>query len=84
MGATRRSLQVQHTILKKSSKHQIYQSERKFSQKKLCFQPKKCKGAKNSYGGYPTEFAGTTQIPKIIIETQNQDKILSKKVCLVP
>jgi hypothetical protein len=39
MGATRRNLQAQPKILKKSSKHQIYQSERKFSQKKLCFVP---------------------------------------------
>jgi uncharacterized Zn finger protein (UPF0148 family) len=33
MGATRRNLQTQPKILKKSAKHQIYQSERKFSQK---------------------------------------------------
>jgi hypothetical protein len=33
MGATRRNLQTQSKILKKSSKHQINQSERKFSQK---------------------------------------------------
>jgi hypothetical protein len=26
--------------------------------------PQKCKGAKYSYGGYPTEFAGSTQNPK--------------------
>jgi hypothetical protein len=32
MGAPRQSLQAQLKILKKSSKHQIYQSERKFSQ----------------------------------------------------
>jgi hypothetical protein len=31
-----------------------------------------CKGAKNSYGGYPTEFAGSTQNPKKIIGTPNQ------------
>jgi hypothetical protein len=29
-------------------------------------------GAKNSYGGYPTEFAGSTQNPKKNIGTQNQ------------
>jgi hypothetical protein len=32
MGATQRILEAQPKILKKSSKHQIYQSERKFSQ----------------------------------------------------
>jgi hypothetical protein len=32
MGATRRNLQVQPKILKKSSKHQIYQSERNSTQ----------------------------------------------------
>jgi hypothetical protein len=35
MGATRRSLQAQLKILKKLSEHQIYQSERKFSQKTM-------------------------------------------------
>jgi hypothetical protein len=34
MGATRRSLQAQSKILKKISEHQIYQSGRKFFQKK--------------------------------------------------
>jgi uncharacterized Zn finger protein (UPF0148 family) len=34
MGATRRNLQAQPKILKKSSEHQIYQSKRNFSQKK--------------------------------------------------
>jgi hypothetical protein len=34
MGATRRSLQAQPKILKKLSKHQIYQSGRKFLEKK--------------------------------------------------
>jgi hypothetical protein len=33
--------------------------------------PLKWKGAKNSYGGYPTEFAGSTQNPKKITETLN-------------
>jgi hypothetical protein len=37
LGATRRNLQAQPKILKKSSKHQIYQSERKFCQKKHMF-----------------------------------------------
>jgi hypothetical protein len=33
MGSIRQSLQAQPKNIKKSSKHQIYQSERKFSQK---------------------------------------------------
>jgi hypothetical protein len=39
MGATRRNLQAQPKILKKSLKHQTYQTEREFSQKQLCFEP---------------------------------------------
>jgi hypothetical protein len=39
MLATRQSLQAQPKILKKLSEHQIYQSEQKFSQKKLCLVP---------------------------------------------
>jgi hypothetical protein len=38
-------------------------------------------------GAYPTEFAGSTQNPKKIIGTPNQQiktKILPKKNCLVP
>jgi hypothetical protein len=61
MGSIRQSLQAQPKNIKKLSKHQIYQSNRKISQKTLYFIPSKCKGAKNSYGGYPTEFAGSTQ-----------------------
>jgi hypothetical protein len=34
MGATRRNLQAQPKILKKLPEHQIYQSNRKFFQKK--------------------------------------------------
>jgi hypothetical protein len=34
MRATRRNLQAQPKILKKESEHQIYQSKRKFTQKK--------------------------------------------------
>jgi hypothetical protein len=35
MGATRQNVQAQPKILKKSSKHQINQSERKISQKTM-------------------------------------------------
>jgi hypothetical protein len=37
--------------------------------------------AKNSYEGHPTEFAGSTQIPKKIIGTSNLTKI-SQKNCV--
>jgi hypothetical protein len=47
--------------LKKISEHQINQSNRKFSQKKVCLVSQMCTGAKNSYGGYPTELAQGTQ-----------------------
>jgi hypothetical protein len=48
--------------------------------KKVCLVPYKCKGAKNSYGGHPTKFAGLPKILKKITGTPN----LPKKVCLVP
>jgi hypothetical protein len=66
MGATQQSLQARLKILKISSKQQIYQSEQKFSQKKYVhyLQSVKEKRTKNSDGGYPTEFAGSTQNPK--------------------
>jgi hypothetical protein len=71
MRATRRNLQAQPKNLKKSSKHQIFQLKQRFSQKRLCLIPYKCKGAKNSNGGYPTEFAGSTQNPEKVIGTPN-------------
>jgi hypothetical protein len=46
-----------------------------------------CTGAKNSDGGYPTEFAGSTQNPEKNIGTSNhpiKTKIFPKNVCLVP
>jgi hypothetical protein len=36
--------------------------------KNVCLVPQKCKGVKNSYGGYPTEFAGSTQNLKKLSE----------------
>jgi hypothetical protein len=68
---TWQNLQARPKILKKILKHHINQSERTFSQKKIYLVLQKCKGAKNSNGGYPTEFAGSTQNPKKIIETPN-------------
>jgi hypothetical protein len=48
----------------------------------------KCKRAKNSYEGYPTEFAGSTQNHKKKYrntKSTNQDEHFpKKKVCLVP
>jgi hypothetical protein len=61
MEATRRNLRARPKILKKISEHQINQSKRKFSQKKVCLVPEMCTGAKNSYEGYPTELAPGTQ-----------------------
>jgi hypothetical protein len=51
MRVTQRNLQAQPKMLKKNSEHQINQSEQKFTLKIR---------AKNSYGDYPTEFAGST------------------------
>jgi hypothetical protein len=47
----------------------------------------KCKGAENLYGGYQTEFAGSTQNPDKIYGTSNQPirtKIYPKKAYSVP
>jgi hypothetical protein len=65
MGSIRQSLQAQPKNIKKLSKHQINQSNKKKTQIKECIVLQ----GKNSYGGYPTEFAGSTQNPKIIIRT---------------
>jgi hypothetical protein len=46
------------------------------------FSTSKVKKGKNSYGGYATEFAGSTQNPKKIIETPNlpiRTKMIPKK-----
>jgi hypothetical protein len=55
--------------------------------KKSMFSTLKALGTKNLYGGYLTEFAGSTQNHKKNIGTSNQPiktKIFPKKVCLVP
>jgi hypothetical protein len=57
MGSIQQSLQAQPKILKKLSEHQI---RTKIFPKKVCLVTLKRKGAKNFYGGYPTEFAGWT------------------------
>jgi hypothetical protein len=59
----------------------------KISQKKIYLVTQKCKRAKNSYGDYPTEFAGSTHNPKKIIRIPNlpiKTKNFPKKICLVP
>jgi hypothetical protein len=50
MRATQRNLQAQPKILKKSSQHQIYQSERKFSQKNYVSYPTSVKEPKIRIG----------------------------------
>jgi hypothetical protein len=71
MGSIRQSLQAQPKYIKNiETPNQVY----------IVLQ--KCKGAKHSYGGYPTEFAGPTQNPKKIIRTPNlpiRTKIFPKK-----
>jgi hypothetical protein len=82
MRSTRRNLQARPKILKKISEHQINQSERNFSQNKVCLVPEKCKGAKNSYGSHPTEFAGSTKNLKKNsrnIKSTNQNENFPKK-----
>jgi hypothetical protein len=73
MGATRRILQAQPKILKKTSEHQIYQSKGKFSLKsekkpKTRAQPKILK-----------KMIGTPNVPNVI-----KKKVFPKEVCLVP
>jgi hypothetical protein len=55
---TGRSFYLQHC--KKFSDGSTPNHEQFFKTQKICF---KLKGAKNSYGGYPMEFAGSTQNP---------------------
>jgi hypothetical protein len=63
-----RNSQDRPKILKKSIETKLNKSELKFSQKKVCLVPSKRKGAKNLFGSYPTEFVGSTQNPKKMIE----------------
>jgi hypothetical protein len=61
MRATRRSLQAQPKILSNTKSIPI---RTKIFHKKECLVTHNRKGAKNSFGSYPTEFAGSTQNPK--------------------
>jgi hypothetical protein len=87
MGVARRNLQAQSKILKKMIGTPNLPIRTKKFPKKVCFVPYKCKRAKNSYGGYWTEFAGSTQNPKKIIVPPNipiNTKIFLKKQFFVP
>jgi hypothetical protein len=57
MAATRWNLQAQPKMLKKIGGTK---STKNFSTK-VCLVPWKSKGAKNSYGGYPTGFTGSNE-----------------------
>jgi hypothetical protein len=82
MRATLRNLQAQPKILKKSSKHQIYQSERNFSQKYFVSYLKSVKEPKIRIGA--TERNLQAQ-PKMLkkncrnIKSTNQNKKFPKK-----
>jgi hypothetical protein len=67
----RQNLQAQPKTLNKLSEHQINQSERKSSQKQDVYYLKK-EEEPNILMTHPTEFAGSTQNPKKVIETSNK------------
>jgi hypothetical protein len=86
MEATQRNLRARPKILKKYRNIKSTIQNENFPKNSM-FSTLKCKGAKNSYECYPTEFAGLTQNLKKNIGTQNQPirpKNFPKKVCLVP
>jgi hypothetical protein len=62
--------------------YQINQSNRKKIYKTM-FSISKIKRSKNSYGGFATEFAGSTLNYNKMAGTPNQPT-KSKKVCVVP
>jgi hypothetical protein len=64
VGATRRNLQAQLKMLKKIVGTSNQTIRTKIFSKKVYLVPLKDRGAKNSYGGYATEFSGLTQNPK--------------------
>jgi hypothetical protein len=57
MRTTRRNLQARPKILKKIIETSNQPIRTKIFAKNIYLVPQKCKGAKNSYGGYPAEFA---------------------------
>jgi hypothetical protein len=85
MGATRWNLQAYPKMLKKIVGTSNQPIRTKKFPTKVCLVRLKCKGAKNWYGGYPTEFAGSTQNPKKNNGTPNlptKTKISPKKSML--
>jgi hypothetical protein len=69
MRATQRNLQAQPKILKKSSQHQIYQSERKFSQKNYVSYPKSVKEPKIRIGATRWDLQAQPKMLKKIVGT---------------
>jgi hypothetical protein len=71
MGFIRQCLQAQPKKIKNVIETPKQPIEIKKSQIKVCC-TSKVKKRKNSYGGYPTEYAGSTQNPKKIISTPSK------------
>jgi hypothetical protein len=87
MGATRRTLQAQTKILKKSSKHQINQSVRKFSKKNYVSYLKSVKEQNIRIGATRRNLQAQPKMLKKIVGTANQrtrTKIFLRKLCFVP
>jgi hypothetical protein len=87
MGATRRNLQAQLKILKKSSKHQIKQSDRKFFQKNYVSYLKSVKEPKIRIGATRRNLqAQPKMLKKMSVHqiNQSEQKCSQKKLCLVP
>jgi hypothetical protein len=80
-GATRRSLQAQSKILKKLSEHQIYQSGRKFFQKKYAKYLKKEKEPKIRMGATRRNLQAQPKFPKKSSKLQRK---FSQKLCFIP
>jgi hypothetical protein len=75
MEPSRRNLQARPKILKRTVGTSNQPIRIKNFPKNVCLVPLNFKGAKNSYGGYPTEFAGSTK---------QKSNFSKKKVFLVP
>jgi hypothetical protein len=87
MGAPQRNLQAQPKILKKSLKHQINQSELKFSQNNYVLYLKSVKKPKIRIGATRQNLQAQPKMLKKIVGTSNQPirtRIFPKKLCLVP
>jgi hypothetical protein len=77
MGATRRNLQACPKILKNNIGTSNLPIKTKIFPKKVCLVPLMCIGAKNTYGGYPTELASGAQ--KTIILKVNSENLNLKR-----